>query len=108
MSEGLPASQRAWQITLGKRYAYYALGFSVLIGVLAALEVFGIARDWIGYIFLFATVVLYATIGIFCRTSDPLEYYVAGRRVPRFLMEWRLPPIGCRSHRFWAWPARST
>lgn len=82
MSEGLPASQRAWQITLGKRYAYYALGFSVLIGVLAALEVFGIARDWIGYIFLFATVVLYATIGIFCRTSDPLEYYVAGRRVP--------------------------
>lgn len=82
MSEGSPLSGRAWQVTLGKRYAYYALGFCLLIGALAALEVFGIAREWIGYIFLFATVVLYAAIGIFCRTSDPVEYYVAGRRVP--------------------------
>lgn len=82
MSEGAPLSGRAWQITLGKRYAYYALGFSLLIGALSALEVFGIAREWIGYIFLFATVLMYATIGIFCRTSDPVEYYVAGRRVP--------------------------
>lgn len=82
MSEGVPPSARAWQVTLGKRYAYYALGFALLIGALAALEVFGIAREWIGYVFLFATVVMYATIGIFCRTSDPVEYYVAGRRVP--------------------------
>jgi len=76
--------QRAWQITLGKRYAYYALGFGLLIGALSLLEVFGVAREWVGYIFLFATVVMYATIGIFCRTSDPVEYYVAGRRVPAF------------------------
>ncbi len=82
MSEGAPQSARAWQITLGKRYAFYALGFALLIGALAALEVFGVAREWIGYVFLFATVVMYATIGIFCRTSDPVEYYVAGRRVP--------------------------
>ena len=76
--------QRAWQITLGKRYAYYALGFALLIGALSLLEVFGVAREWVGYIFLFATVVMYAAIGIFCRTSDPVEYYVAGRRVPAF------------------------
>ncbi|HEY7802832.1 MAG TPA: VC_2705 family sodium/solute symporter, partial [Orrella sp.] len=72
----------AWQLTLGKRYAFYALGFGLLIGASAILEVVGAAREWIGYIFLFATVVMYAAIGIFCRTSDPIEYYVAGRRVP--------------------------
>jgi cation/acetate symporter len=54
----------------------------MLIGALATLEVFGVAREWVGYIFLFATVLMYAVIGIFCRTSDPREYYVAGRRVP--------------------------
>ena len=39
-------------------------------------------RNWIGYIFLLATVGLYAGIGIMSRTSDAAEYYVAGRRVP--------------------------
>lgn len=76
------SSFRAWKLTLSKRYGFYALGFSLLIGALAALEITGFAREWIGYIFLFSTVVMYATIGIFCRTSDPVEYYVAGRRVP--------------------------
>lgn len=82
MSDSTSTAQRAWQVTLGKRYAYYALGFGMLIGALATLEVFGVAREWVGYIFLFATVLMYAVIGIFCRTSDPREYYVAGRRVP--------------------------
>ena len=36
----------------------------------------------IGLVFLFATVALYAGIGIMSRTSDAAEYYVAGRRVP--------------------------
>lgn len=54
----------------------------MLIGVLAAFETLGLAREWIGYIFLLVTVLMYATIGIVCRTSDPVEYYVAGRRVP--------------------------
>jgi cation/acetate symporter len=39
-------------------------------------------RIWIGYLFMFATIVLYATIGVISRTSNVLEYYVAGRRVP--------------------------
>ena len=39
-------------------------------------------RNWIGYVFLLVTVSLYAGIGIVCRTSDQVEYYVAGRRVP--------------------------
>jgi cation/acetate symporter len=39
-------------------------------------------RVWIGYLFMFATIVLYAAIGVLSRTSNVSEYYVAGRRVP--------------------------
>lgn len=82
MSGATPVSMQQWQATLARRYILFGFGFCVLIGLLATLEVFGVGHDWIGYIFLFSTVVMYAAIGIFCRTSDPLEYYVAGRRVP--------------------------
>jgi cation/acetate symporter len=68
--------------SLRRAYFVYALSFICLIGVLAAFEALGMPRERIGYIFLFVTVVLYAAIGIVCRTSDPVEYYVAGRRVP--------------------------
>ena len=50
--------------------------------LLAIAEQMGLPRSWIGYIFLLATVGLYAGIGIMSRTSDAAEYYVAGRRVP--------------------------
>jgi cation/acetate symporter len=50
--------------------------------VLAILEQMGLSRQWIGFIFLLATVGLYAGIGIMSRTNDAAEYYVAGRRVP--------------------------
>jgi cation/acetate symporter len=49
---------------------------------LAVLEQMGLPRRTMGYIFLLATILLYAGIGIMSRTSDPAEYYVAGRRVP--------------------------
>ena len=49
---------------------------------LAIAEQMGLSRRWIGYIFLLATVGLYAGIGVMSRTSDAAEYYVAGRRVP--------------------------
>ncbi len=49
---------------------------------LAILEQMGLSRQWIGFIFLLATVGLYAGIGIMSRTNDAAEYYVAGRRVP--------------------------
>ena len=42
----------------------------------------GLPRNWIGYIFLAATVLLYGGIGVMSRTNDASEYYVAGRRVP--------------------------
>ena len=71
-------------VRLRRGYVLYAAGFLLLVIILALLEVLGMAREWIGYIFLLATVSLYAGIGIVCRTSDPVEYYVAGRRVPAF------------------------
>jgi cation/acetate symporter len=42
----------------------------------------GTPRAYLGYAFLAATILLYATIGIMSRTLDVAEYYVAGRKVP--------------------------
>lgn len=69
---------------LALAYLGYAAGFICLILLLGALEQRGMPRNWIGYVFVLVTVCLYAGIGIFCRTADPDEYYVAGRRVPAF------------------------
>ncbi|MEY2594133.1 MAG: hypothetical protein RI972_1822, partial [Pseudomonadota bacterium] len=54
----------------------------VFIIALAILEQMGLPRNYIGFIFLVATVLLYAGIGVMSRTNDADEYYVAGRRVP--------------------------
>jgi cation/acetate symporter len=67
---------------LKKSYGMYVGGFLAFIVLLAIAEQFGLPRRWIGYIFLFATIALYAGIGIMSRTVDVAEYYVAGRRVP--------------------------
>ena len=63
-------------------YSLFTLGFGCFLISLAALEQEGMPRQWIGYLFMFATIVLYALIGVISRTSNVLEYYVAGRRVP--------------------------
>lgn len=80
MSDG--SSQKAFTAQLKRVYAWYTLGFIAFVLALAMLERAGMSRNWIGYIFLLATVLLYAGIGVMCRTSDAAEYYVAGRRVP--------------------------
>ena len=77
-----PISQQSFNAQLFRGYAVYAVGFCLLVLLLALLEIMGLERHWIGYAFLLMTVALYASIGIMCRTSDPVEYYVAGRRVP--------------------------
>lgn len=74
--------QRSFGAQLFRGYAAYTVGFIALVLLLAMLEIAGLERQWIGYAFLLSTVALYAGIGIMCRTSDPVEYYVAGRRVP--------------------------
>ncbi|UGQ45840.1 sodium:solute symporter family protein [Massilia endophytica] len=67
---------------LSRYYLLFALGFACFLVALAVLEKEGMPRVWIGYMFMFATIVLYASIGVLSRTSNVAEYYVAGRRVP--------------------------
>jgi cation/acetate symporter len=69
-----------WQ--LARNYACYTMGFILFLLALAVLETEGFPRVWIGYLFIFSTILLYAAIGVISRTSDVSEYYVAGRRVP--------------------------
>ncbi|MDB5796305.1 MAG: cation acetate symporter [Paucimonas sp.] len=67
---------------LTRYYLWYTVGFMLLLVSLSILEKEGFPRVWIGYLFIFSTIVLYAGIGFLSRTSDVSEYYVAGRRVP--------------------------
>ncbi|MEN9982380.1 MAG: hypothetical protein RI918_349 [Pseudomonadota bacterium] len=75
-------SQSDFKKGLNKVYTWYTGGFIAFVLVLAVLEQMGLSRNWIGYLFLAATVLLYAGIGVMSRTNDAAEYYVAGRRVP--------------------------
>ncbi|CAN5817732.1 cation acetate symporter [soil metagenome] len=75
-------AERGFTKKLVRYYAWYTLLFVVFLISLAVLEKEGVPRAWIGYLFMFATILLYAGIGVMSRTSDISEYYVAGRRVP--------------------------
>jgi len=75
-------SQSAFNTQLKKTYSWYVGGSLVFLVLPAIAEQMGLPKVWIGYVFLFATVALYAGIGIMSRTAEVSEYYVAGRRVP--------------------------
>jgi cation/acetate symporter len=75
-------SQSAFYTQLKRYYSIYTGGFIAFVVVLAIAEQMGVPNRWIGYGFLFATILLYAVIGITSRTAEVSEYYVAGRRVP--------------------------
>ena len=79
---GNAASKAAFKSGLNKVYTWYTGGFLIFVVALAVLEQMGLSRQWIGLVFLLATIGLYAGIGIMSRTTDAAEYYVAGRRVP--------------------------
>jgi cation/acetate symporter len=76
------SEQQAMTRELHGLVSWYSVGVVAFIVLLAVLEQFGLSRLWIGLIFLMGTLALYATIGILSRTTDEVEYYVAGRRVP--------------------------
>ena len=77
-------NQRSFNSQLKRYYSLYTGGFIAFVLVLAVAEQMGLSRAYIGYAFLFATIGLYAMIGIMSRTVEVAEYYVAGRRVPAF------------------------
>ncbi len=76
------AADRQHLRRLHRNFGLYVAGLLVFLVVMAVAERHGLSRYWIGGIFLFVTLALYAGIGVYCRTSDAAEYYVAGRRIP--------------------------
>lgn len=76
------AKTRSYFRRLARYYLWFTLCFGLFLGALAILENEGMPRQWIGHLYMFATIVLYAIIGVVSRTSNVSEYYVAGRRVP--------------------------
>jgi cation/acetate symporter len=75
-------SQKSLISQLKKAYTWYTVGFVGFVLILGVLEQMGLPRVTMGYVFMAATILLYAGIGVMSRTSDADEYYVAGRRVP--------------------------
>ncbi|ACR29610.1 VC_2705 family sodium/solute symporter [Burkholderia glumae] len=65
-----------------RAYACYTIGFLAFVLLLWRIERMTGPGVWIGYVFLFVPIAVYAVIGLLSRTSDLVEYYVAGRRVP--------------------------
>jgi cation/acetate symporter len=74
----------AYTRRINKRFITYICCLLLFLLALAFAERLGLKRTWVGAIFLLATVGLYAVIGIYGRTSDASEYYVAGRNIPAF------------------------
>ena len=72
----------AYKRGLHRRFAGYVVCLLGFLAALALAERFGLSKQWVGSIFLFATIALYAAIGIYGRTAEAREYYVAGRRIP--------------------------
>ena len=69
---------------INRRFAIYVVCLLLFLLALAFAERQGLKKSWIGGIFLLVTVGLYALIGIYGRTSEATEYYVAGRNIPAF------------------------
>ena len=85
MAEGAAsaaAAERIYARSLHRILGKYILGLLLFLAIMAWAEQKGLSRHWIGPIFLFLSVMMYAVIGVHGRTTDPVEYYVAGRRIP--------------------------
>lgn len=72
----------AYKRRLHRKFAIYVVGLLLFLLALAFAERLGLKKAWVSGIFLFATIGMYAVIGIYGRTSDAAEYYVAGRSIP--------------------------
>ncbi len=72
-------------MSLDKIFGLYTVGFlgiTILIGIGEVF--FGLPNKWIGWLFMALSLAIYVVIGVVTRTSNPDQYYVAGRSVPAF------------------------
>ena len=67
---------------IGFFYLLFTAGFLLFVYFLGLMERSSGPGIWLGYVFLFVTIAIYASIGLICRTSDISDYYIAGRKVP--------------------------
>ncbi len=79
-----PVAYASYKRSLHRKFAAYIVCLLAFLLALGAAERFGLSKPLVGFVFLFATVVFYACIGIYGRTAEANEYYVAGRRIPAF------------------------
>jgi cation/acetate symporter len=67
---------------LHRLFGVYAVCLLLFLAAMAFAEKSGLSRQWVGAAFLLASIILYTTIGLYFRTTDVAEYYVAGRKIP--------------------------
>ena len=67
---------------LNKIYGVYVGGFAGFVLLMAIFSLIGIPDRVILWLYMAATIAIYAFIGIMSRTAVVSEYYVAGRSVP--------------------------
>jgi cation/acetate symporter len=70
-------------MSLEKIFGLYTVGFlgvTIIIGIGEAIGLF--SNQMIGWIFMALSLAIYVVIGVLTRTSNPDQYYVAGRGVP--------------------------
>ncbi len=67
---------------LGTYFSIFAALFSALFLLSLISEALNVEDHWLRLVLFAGPLVLYAAIGIAVATSDPLEYFAAGRRVP--------------------------
>jgi len=77
-------TQAEFTKALRKYYSFYTGGFVIFVIFVGIMEMMGVPNKILGYMFLAATILLYAGIGFMSKTAEVSEYYVAGRRVPAF------------------------
>src|SRR4026208_1169917 len=70
-------------MSLDKLFGIYTVAFIAVTILIGIGEIFfGLPNTWIGWIFMALSLAIYVFIGIVTRTSNPDQYYVAGRGVP--------------------------
>ena len=81
-SPEVAAMLAAYASRIHRRFGTYVAVLLVCLIGLGLAEQAGLPKVWIAGIFLSVTLVLYAGIGVYGRTANAQEYYVAGRRIP--------------------------